>query len=66
MYNKKICILGERGVGKSCLLQRFLNGSFDDGYEVTIGANIRKAQLQVDTAGAPPRRVRLRDLFAAR
>ena len=49
MYNKKICILGERGVGKSCLVQRFLNGSFDDGYEVTIGANIRKARLQVDT-----------------
>ena len=49
MYNKKICILGERAVGKTCLLRRFVNDRFDSDYAGTIGADIHKIQIRVDT-----------------
>ena len=48
MYKKKVCILGERAVGKSCLVRRFKDGSFDAAYQTTAGADIHKIQLQVD------------------
>ena len=37
---KKVCILGAPGVGKTSLIQRFVNGLFDERYLVTIGAKI--------------------------
>lgn len=48
MYNKKICILGDRAVGKTCLLQRFLDDRFQPDYEATVGAAIHKVQIKVD------------------
>ncbi len=57
----KVVIIGESGVGKSCLLYRATSGSFRETYEVTIGAafgsftsrcNGRPVKLQIwDTAG---------------
>ena len=40
MIYKKVCILGAPGVGKTSLIQRFVNGLFDERYLVTIGAKI--------------------------
>ena len=48
VYNKKVCILGARAVGKTSLVQRYLKGEFSSDYRATAGASIKKAQLQVD------------------
>lgn len=49
MNYKKVCILGTRAVGKSSLIRRFLSGKFSDGYSATVGANIEKIVLDIDT-----------------
>jgi hypothetical protein len=35
--NYKLVLLGEAGVGKSCIAHRFVRGSFSDGLEATNG-----------------------------
>lgn len=37
LYTFKYIIIGDPSVGKSCLLNRFLNNSFSNEYEVTVG-----------------------------
>jgi small GTP-binding protein len=51
MMQKKICLLGGFGVGKSSLIQRFVHGIFSDVYQTTIGVKIDKKQLS--TPGGP-------------
>lgn len=48
MYNKKICILGASGVGKSSLIYRFLSGKFSEAYLANAGAKIDKVVQTVD------------------
>lgn len=48
MYNKKICILGASGVGKSSLIHRFLTGKFSEAYLANGGAKIDKIVQIVD------------------
>lgn len=57
----KLVLIGDSGVGKSCLLLRFADGSFQESYISTIGVDFRfrtvdigdkKVKLQIwDTAG---------------
>lgn len=57
----RIIIVGDSGVGKSCILQRFISNSFADEHQVTIGVEFgtksveiqsQKVKLQFwDTAG---------------
>ena len=35
----KVVILGESGVGKTCIISRFINDTFDDGSVTTTGAS---------------------------
>ncbi len=49
MYNKKICILGAPAVGKTCLVRRFIGGDCGPDYLPTVGANIDKIRLQIDS-----------------
>ena len=37
----KVAFLGDAGVGKTCLISRFINDSFDDDYKVVYSANFR-------------------------
>jgi small GTP-binding protein len=40
VLKRKICIIGEFGVGKTSLTQRFVNDVFSDEYPTTIGVKI--------------------------
>ena len=54
-------IVGDPSVGKSCILNQFLNGAFTEDYDITVGVefgaktiefNNKKVKLQIwDTAG---------------
>ncbi|UCH89106.1 MAG: GTP-binding protein [Thermoplasmata archaeon] len=39
-YQKKICLLGDPAVGKTSLIRRFIENTYDDNYISTIGTNV--------------------------
>lgn len=51
-YLFKLLIIGDSSVGKSCLLLRFADDSYDDTYISTIGVDfkIRTVELEGKTA----------------
>ena len=48
MIQKKICMLGGFGVGKTSLVSRFVTSIFSDTYLPTIGVKIDKKSIGVD------------------
>jgi len=47
----KICLVGERGVGKSSLIRRYVLDQFDDKYVRTLGAKVEKKTMRIDVPG---------------
>jgi small GTP-binding protein len=45
---KKICMVGAYGVGKTSLVKRFVQSLFDEKYQTTIGVKIDKKVLDID------------------
>jgi len=45
---KKVCLIGDPGVGKTSLIRRFVLDLFDDTYLTTIGAKVTKKAMGVD------------------
>ncbi|MEO7168158.1 MAG: Rab family GTPase [Chthoniobacterales bacterium] len=50
MIQKKICLLGTSGVGKTSLVAQFVRSMFSEKYLTTVGVKIDKKVLQVDGA----------------
>ena len=48
MIQKKICLLGGFGVGKTSLVSRFVHSIFSDKYLTTLGVKIEKKTVPVD------------------
>lgn len=48
MIKKKICMLGAFAVGKTSLIQRFVNSIFSEKYLTTIGVKIDQKSLIID------------------
>jgi small GTP-binding protein len=48
MMQKKICMLGATGVGKTSLVSRFVSSLFSDKYLTTIGVKVDKKDMAVD------------------
>lgn len=46
-YLYKIVVIGDAGVGKSCLLQRFADSTFDEGSASTIGVDFRIQSIRL-------------------
>ncbi|ODV84524.1 hypothetical protein CANARDRAFT_29062 [[Candida] arabinofermentans NRRL YB-2248] len=44
----KVIILGDSGVGKTSLMQQFINGKFSQQYKATIGADFLPKDLTID------------------
>ena len=53
-FNKKICLLGDEGVGKTSLIKRFVYNQFDDSYIRTIGTKISKKDLLIQGKDGKP------------
>lgn len=47
---KKICMLGDFGVGKTSLVRRYVHDEFSPEYQTTLGVNIYKYTDHVPTA----------------
>ena len=45
---KKVCLIGDSGVGKTSLIRRFVLDIFDDAYVTTFGAKVTKKKMAVD------------------
>lgn len=43
----KICMVGEKAVGKTSLIRRYVLNMFDDRYITTIGTKVSKKQLRL-------------------
>jgi len=48
MLKKKICMVGQFGVGKTSLVRRFVSSIFDDRYLTTVGVKIDRKDLNID------------------
>src|SRR4051794_10545831 len=48
MIQKKICMVGSFGVGKTSLVARFVHSIFSERYQTTVGVKIDKKQLAID------------------
>lgn len=47
MLSKKICLVGDFGVGKTSLIRRFVERQFSDQYLSTVGVKISKKKLEL-------------------
>ena len=45
--SKKIVIIGHFGVGKTSLIRRFVENTFSEDYQVTIGVHISKKTIEI-------------------
>ncbi len=45
--SKKICLIGDFGVGKTSLIRRFVDRQFSDKYLSTVGVKISRKSLEV-------------------
>jgi small GTP-binding protein len=48
MIQKKICMVGACGVGKTSLVRRFVESVFDERYQTTIGVKIDKKRVEAN------------------
>ncbi|HEX7024465.1 MAG TPA: Rab family GTPase [Gemmatimonadales bacterium] len=48
MIQKKVCMVGLFGVGKTCLVQQFVHSIFSAKYHSTVGVKIDRKVVQLD------------------
>ncbi len=47
-YTFKIVLIGDSGVGKSCILLRFADDQFNENFYATIGVDFRFKNIEID------------------
>lgn len=50
-FKAKICLVGERMVGKTSLIRRYVLNEFDEKYLATLGARVSRKEVFVDVDG---------------
>ncbi|MCU0516298.1 MAG: GTP-binding protein [Oscillatoria sp. Prado101] len=49
--SKKMCLVGDFGVGKTSLIRRFVDRQFSDQYLSTVGVKISRKNVELEQAG---------------
>ena len=49
MINHKIVLLGDMGVGKTCISNRYYSGEYTDNHDATIGGCFLTKDVELDT-----------------
>ena len=47
-YSLKLLIIGNSGVGKSCMLMRFIDDTFSSNFFNTIGVDYKIKQIELE------------------
>lgn len=50
VISKKLCLVGDFGVGKTSLIRRFVDRQFSDQYLSTVGVKISRKLVEISTA----------------
>ena len=58
-YTFKIVMIGDSGVGKSCILLRFADDKFNESFYATIGVDFRFKNITVDNKSVKLQIVRI-------
>jgi small GTP-binding protein len=45
-YKFKVCLVGEKAVGKTCLIRRYIFNEYSDGYICTIGTKVSSKKIK--------------------
>lgn len=53
MISKKVCLIGDFGVGKTSLIRRFVDRQFSDQYLSTVGVKISRKQVDLSQPDYP-------------
>ncbi len=61
-YNFKVVMIGDSGVGKSCILLRFADDKFNENFYATIGVDFRFKNLMIGDSSVKLQIV-INDLF---
>jgi small GTP-binding protein len=48
---RKVCLVGDEGVGKTCLIRRFAYDMFDEAYIRTVGTMVSKREVDLPDMG---------------
>ena len=48
---RKVCLLGSDGVGKTSIVHRYTRGTFSSSYLVTLGVDFYEAEFKRDVKG---------------
>lgn len=51
-FERKVCLLGAAGVGKTSLVRRFVEGMFSDAYLSTIGVKVDRKRVDLGDRAA--------------
>ncbi|MCK5038313.1 MAG: GTP-binding protein [Thermoplasmata archaeon] len=50
-FVRKVCLVGDPEVGKTCLVRKFVIDKFDDSYIMTMGAKVMKKECKAEIKG---------------
>ncbi len=54
--SKKMCLVGDFGVGKTSLIRRFVDRQFSDQYLSTVGVKISRKNVELEQAEQPAKK----------
>jgi len=62
-YTFKIVMIGDSGVGKSCILLRFADDKFNENFYATIGVDFRFKNITIDNKSVKLQIVRKKNII---
>ena len=48
LVQRKVCLIGATGVGKTSLIRRYVESSFSESYLATVGVKVDRKRLEID------------------